>query len=604
MSTVIGNLRVVLGLDSGAFQNTLRQSQNSFRNFGRQMTTIGLGIAAAGAATFAAFNNSASRLTELQKQAAITGLSAQEFKIAALAADQYGVSQEKLSDILKDVNDRLGDFRATGGGEMAQFFENIAPKVGLTIEAFEGLSSSEALALYVTSLQKANISQAEMTFYMEALADEATALVPVFGNSGQALADMAARADELGLALDENLIKTAKQAQSDIGLVSEVLRTQFDQAVLKLGPSLSQLAAALMPVVDGMGGLINKTLEWTNTAGQASRKFVDDFIGALSGLPMSASGIIAQLAAATAAAMTTIAQQAAGWAKAIVRAIIDGLAGLYQAGVDAIAELARGMRDSVTGLIADAASWGRDIASGLTNGISEGAGRVKSAVTGLAQGVKGWFTDEVEIQSPSKVFARFGGWLTEGLSNGIDGGAGDVEGSMRGLAGGMLGHFQGVTQGARSLSDVFDNIKQSFASMLDDMSSRLMQSGMNGLLGSLFSSFDPLAGALRGAGLAAVPAFANGVTNFAGGLATINERGGELVSLPGGSTVIPHDLSKGMIQSGGMTRLEVGISPDLEVRILDQAASQSVQITQQSAQAQAKALPEQIQRIQAQPRRR
>ncbi|QHA10298.1 hypothetical protein GQR99_01135 [Cereibacter sphaeroides] len=41
-----------------------------------------------------------------------------------------GIEQEKLADILKDVNDKVGDFLSTGGGEMKDFFEKIAPKVG------------------------------------------------------------------------------------------------------------------------------------------------------------------------------------------------------------------------------------------------------------------------------------------------------------------------------------------------------------------------------------------------------------------------------------------------------------------------------------------
>jgi hypothetical protein len=40
-----------------------------------------------------------------------------------------------------------------------------------------------------------------------------------------------------------------------------------------------------------------------------------------------------------------------------------------------------------------------------------------------------------------------------------------------------------------------------------------------------------------------MPAFASGTDNAPGGLARINEQGGEIVNLPGGSQVIPHDLS-------------------------------------------------------------
>lgn len=65
-----------------------------------------------------------------------------------------------------------------------------------------------------------------------------------------------------------------------------------------------------------------------------------------------------------------------------------------------------------------------------------------------------------------------------------------------------------------------------------------------------------LGGALSGAGKGgkkqnskntAIPAFASGVTNFRGGMALVGERGAELVRLPTGSNVIPHNRSMSMI---------------------------------------------------------
>ncbi|MFX6559788.1 hypothetical protein ABTG55_19615, partial [Acinetobacter baumannii] len=82
-------------------------------------------------------------------------------------------------DIMKDVNDKFGDFMQTGGGEMADFFEKIAPKVGVTAKEFQGLSGPQILEKYHQTLQTANVSQAEMTFYMDSLADDATLLAPL-----------------------------------------------------------------------------------------------------------------------------------------------------------------------------------------------------------------------------------------------------------------------------------------------------------------------------------------------------------------------------------------------------------------------------------------
>ena len=104
----------------------------------------------------------------------VAGLSAERFQEMTFAAGKFGVQEEKLADILKDVNDKFGDFFQTGAGPLADFFENIAPKVGLTAKEFKNLSSEQALGKYVKGLQDANVSQQELTFYLEAIASDAT----------------------------------------------------------------------------------------------------------------------------------------------------------------------------------------------------------------------------------------------------------------------------------------------------------------------------------------------------------------------------------------------------------------------------------------------
>jgi methyl-accepting chemotaxis protein len=56
-----------------------------------------------------------------------------------------------------------------------------------------------------------------------------------------------------------------------------------------------------------------------------------------------------------------------------------------------------------------------------------------------------------------------------------------------------------------------------------------------------------------------IPSFALGTQYFTGGIARINEKGGEIVDLPNGSKVIPADKSQKMISGGGFT-VNVNIS--------------------------------------------
>lgn len=46
------------------------------------------------------------------------------------------------------------------------------------------------------------------------------------------------------------------------------------------------------------------------------------------------------------------------------------------------------------------------------------------------------------------------------------------------------------------------------------------------------------------------PGFASGTDNAPGGLARVNEDGGEIINLPKGSQVIPHDVSMAMASGG------------------------------------------------------
>lgn len=59
-----------------------------------------------------------------------------------------------------------------------------------------------------------------------------------------------------------------------------------------------------------------------------------------------------------------------------------------------------------------------------------------------------------------------------------------------------------------------------------------------------------------------IPQNAMGTRYFGGGLTTINERGGELVTLPSGSTIIPHDLSKQAVNKGNNYNINLTINVD------------------------------------------
>lgn len=247
---------------------------------------------------------------------------------------------------------------------------------------------------------------------------------------------------------------------------------------------------------------------------------------------------------AGAAKMGEMASEALVWAQNVVASIKQGLADLYQAGVNAIADLARGFRDSVTGLIDEAKQWGSDIAAGITGGLAGAKNKVMDAGRGLAGWVKGAFTDETEIQSPSRVFMRFGRFITEGLSIGIRDGAQGPVAAMQSLTGGLLGSADDIKAGMSSILKTaitdFKNLGDAIGNVLDSIADRMLNSGLDALFAG-FGRRDPLAAALSAAGVSGVRSFAGGgYTGNAQRIGGLDGRGGKLALLHPRETVIDH----------------------------------------------------------------
>jgi hypothetical protein len=233
------------------------------------------------------FNNSRASVGELTTLAQVSNTSVEEFQKVALAARSVGIEQDKMADILKDVNDRIGDFIETGGGPMADFFENIAPKVGVTADEFERLSGPQALQLFVDSLEKANLSQADLTFYMEAMASDMTNLLPLLKDGGAGMDELAGRAERLGIVLNTDQTTAIKEMNGALGLVQATFDGIINQVTSQLAPVITDIVNKLLDMVERIG-----PENITQTITNALFSFADAFLGGLQTL----AEVLAQIA--------------------------------------------------------------------------------------------------------------------------------------------------------------------------------------------------------------------------------------------------------------------------------------------------------------------
>ena len=271
MSKVVGDIAVQVGADVSGLQVGMDRAGRSVKGFEAKsakmaatVAKVGLAVTAAiaavavGTARLAA--NAASTAKQIQNLSNIAGVGAVEFQRYSQAANSVGIEQEKLGDIFKDVNDKFGDFMATGAGPLADFFENIAPAVGVTAEQFARLSGPEALQLYVSSLEQAGASQQQMTFYMEALASDATALLPLLKNNGEEMGRLGDQAERSGRVMSQAAVDGGAALDTKLRELSDTLKTNLNSAILENSDDILALAETItedwIPALVNVAGFI------------------------------------------------------------------------------------------------------------------------------------------------------------------------------------------------------------------------------------------------------------------------------------------------------------------------------------------------------------
>lgn len=383
--------RLQIAVDSTQAKNAgkdLQALEGNARGVAKEANMMGKAIGAAVAA-FATgalvdwITATTKGIAELDKFSRLAGSSVEQFQAVAFGAARYGVEADKLSDVLKDVNDKVGDFLQTGAGEIADFFEKIAPQVGVTAEQFRNLSGPDALQLYVSSLEKANLSQQEMTFYMEAIANDATLLIPLFADGGAELSRFADQAERLGLILEAETVEQARQFNESLGVMQAVSGGLGQQIVAQLLPTMNDLTGTMI-------GLSTET-ELANTAAEIIGGTLKALasVGIVVGAAFQTTG---QAIGATAAAMVAAANGDFKEAWSIIEMGSDD----YVDGVDDALNRVEGLWDGTAAETARAAAAARLAMRDAGRGAQEygstaqsvADGPVKNLTVSLSEGEK------------------------------------------------------------------------------------------------------------------------------------------------------------------------------------------------------------------------
>ena len=283
MSTRLGSLTLDLiariGGYVGPIRDAERQTETSFANMRKHVNSYGAiaisGAVAVGTGVLAMANEYANAARELQTFASISNTTTQEFQKMAVGAETMGISQEQLSDQLKDFQEKLGEFTTIGSGGAVDFFEQIAIKTEGSAEGarklaleMQNLSGPKALQLYVDKLEEAGVTQQQMSFYLESMASDTTNLIPLLRDGGKGFEYWADAAERAGVIMDESAI--AKAAE---------LRVQMDLLNLQVEGAKNQFIQGLMPALVSVGDGMSSASHETNLMSEAGETLGEVFKG-------------------------------------------------------------------------------------------------------------------------------------------------------------------------------------------------------------------------------------------------------------------------------------------------------------------------------------
>lgn len=217
-----------IGNFTGPMTQAERQAKNSSKNIANSFSVASVAATAFGAAVagvsiggMVAFADQTIQTgSEIKKFAQLANTSVRDFQFYAKGAETAGISMESFADKMKDMQDRIGDFQQTGGGPLVDFFENIAPLVGVTIQQFQKLSGPEALQLYYDSLQKVGASQNDLKFYMEAIISDSSLLIPLLENGGEGFKKWGDAAERANAIMSDEMIETLALAKENVQLLN------------------------------------------------------------------------------------------------------------------------------------------------------------------------------------------------------------------------------------------------------------------------------------------------------------------------------------------------------------------------------------------------
>lgn len=604
-SSVIGALRVNLGLDSAQFEKGSKRAQSSLATMKKQFMAVAAVASALGVALSGLAMRGAADIDKAAKAARRLGASVGGYRALELAAGEAGVSLSTLTDAVQTMDREVARGSKNAVGALG--------KLGLAVADLDGLDADQKLALISDRVAEMGLSTGEASALLQDLGIRNREMLLAVLAGGDAFRSARADIEDYGLALSQVDSEKIELANDRIGRLALVGQYLAQEVALKIVPAFGALAKAMTDSLREGGalramidGLVDNLGRMATYLAVAVTGFGVRFVGALVAAQiatLSLSGALAFLRGAL--IRTGVGALIVGLGELVYQfSRLVVAAGGFGNALELLKDVALGVWDKIKAggevllyglqiVFNDieyawilmvgrlATSWGEfldSIANTQIGGMLgfEG-GNAESALAGQAA-LMGANTDALArtmgklADAKERLGAPISGleelraaMAAAGNETNTAADAADrfnaALGETGGAAGGAAAGLQQIEPAVDSLKSQMDALKSSFASAFEGLltGAKTAKEAISDLLASLAKllinkAFESLWAGIGGA--FKIPGFATGTSYAPGGMALVGERGPELVNLPRGSQVLNANQTRNAM-AGGKQQVEI-----------------------------------------------
>ncbi|MES3154341.1 phage tail tape measure C-terminal domain-containing protein [Sphingomonas faeni] len=296
---IIGALRVVLGIDTAQFEAGSKRAETRAYALGERIgksmrgavlsTTslksalVGLGGALALKELAGATQRAFDYADAIQDLADRTGASTKTIQEFRFAAQLSGSSVEVADAAMEKFARTLGQAQAGGDAQVKLFRQ-----LGVTSGNFD-----EALRQTMDGLAKLPSTQQRAALGFQAFGKSSATLTGLMGQGSRGFDELAAKAQELGIVLKDDVIRNAGGANDKLDALKMILNAQFANAVV-------QNANSLVAMADGLTTLTSAVIKFLSSNPAQALAIIGALAGSRAGPIGAAIGGIAGYATGTA----------------------------------------------------------------------------------------------------------------------------------------------------------------------------------------------------------------------------------------------------------------------------------------------------------------